>query len=144
MKNLVIAGLVVALALALGGLLLGRVNAPSGAPFSRVLTPVTFSNNVTLNGEVALGANNCVATTWNPADVGTSSPDFIDVTLDSTFADGDLLVYGFSTSTLGLQLTVQASSTGVVQASLSQPDIDTAGTVNIATGTLNICYFDAP
>lgn len=101
------------------------------------------------SGALILGTNGadieqiaCSAdTTWNPGAVGSTTVATIDVTVTG-FALGDILSGSIATTTQGLGVLVNASTTDVARVTLFQPDFD-AVALDLATTTVQVCALRA-
>lgn len=95
-------------------------------------------------GGTKISIYSCTSVTWNPGAVGSTTVATVDVPATSTAnptgpALGDLAFASIATSTQGLTIEGNVSSTGVISALLSDGD-NSGAAIDIATTTLKVCY----
>ena len=112
-----------------------------------------FTNPVKFYEEISLTSgdnNNCTSLSWNPGAVVSSTIATTSVTMPRGYEVGDVLVWGFTTSTSGVNdlagavlyvtPTRVASGTEVVASLFASTQ--QAASLNVGTSTLKVCYFD--
>lgn len=95
-------------------------------------------NSLSISGGTAITGFVCTTTTWNPSAAGSTTVATVDVTTTGIVL-GDLVFASIATSTRGLGLDAEASTTDITAISLSDPD-NTGAAIDISTTTLKVCY----
>ena len=112
----------------------------------------TLSGTVTLGDEVSFDASSCASVSWNPGAVVSSTVATTSLAMPSGYNAGDILSWGFGTSTCSANnascLNWSVGPTNVASGTEIEVQLSAAGeqsaSINPATATLSVCYFDVP
>lgn len=97
---------------------------------------VNSTGQLTLGGGTAVSKFACFTATWNPPSVASNTAVTVDVSTPGVTL-GDIEQTSLATSTQGLQLEANASTTATSSVILSNTGI---AAVDIATTTVKVCY----
>lgn len=110
----------------------------SGVYVGTISSTAIALSSLTIGGGTAITGYKCATSSWNPAAAGSSTAINTDITLTGVVM-GDTVAVSLTTSTQGLLLKGNASTSDVVNVILSDPD-NSGAAIDIGTSTLKACY----
>ena len=108
----------------------------AGPNFTQITSKGVYVGTTQVGGGTLVSKYVCSTATWNPAPVATSSQQTLDISTPGVTL-GDVEFASLATSTQGLSLEANASTTATSSVILSN---NSAAAVDIATTTVKVCY----